>query len=140
MRFHLLRSRRLPRPQSSRASDAGDTSGSVEPTADALEPPALVLLRPSTPPSSYAGGVTSTEAERDRALAERDAALEEAIVLREQILGARAYHAALMDAARAEAQLERDALVGELAIQQEELTYRALHWGPPANGADDVHA
>ena len=79
-------------------------------------------------------------AERDRALAERDAAVEELVFQREQLAGFRAYHAALRDnamqAARVEAQLER----GEQAIVNEELAYRTLHWAEPELAEHAVRA
>ena len=73
----------------------------------------------------------STQANRAGAalgqlLFERDSAREEAAFLREQLASTRAYLAEVVEAELAAERAEREALLGELSILNDELQHRAL--------------
>ena len=146
MRLNHTFSSRSSSPHS-RAQDATNTAGNTKHPMDALPAATLVLLTADASTASHVGASTTVydlldeaRSARDGALVERDAAVEKASFLNELLLSERTFHAATMDAVRAEAKLEWDALLSELRILETELEYRCLKCVQPTDGARDTRA
>jgi hypothetical protein len=143
MRIHHSLAGFVARSQDQRARrEAAASAAATKPTA--MLPSDTVIL-PFTGSTQWVERAMTNDdrfsisSERDRTLAERDAAVEEAAFLREQLKSAEAYHAALMNGARADAQFEREALIGQLAILERELEFRAPHQAPLREGTHALH-
>ena len=143
MRIYHLPAFSDTRPPTAPTSSDADARAIEQRPTEVLPSHTLVFRsadpQPQTRPSSRTVGDDGTQkrliAERDRARAQRDAALEEVVLLREEIRGWETHHTALVEQAIAKERWELKSLLGALAIMQEELARKLGHETPPKESA-----